>query len=262
MLEKRLPENLWNCIKNLFPKNNFGRPSRNPKTMLEGILYVIDTGIPWRFLPPSYGPPSTVHGTFIRWCKLGIFDQIMSLARNFYLEHTEVPRWIACDTSMRKAPLANFSGRNPTDRGKMGVKLVVASDWYGAPMAVTIEPANKHDSQTFKELFESLPDFIKSPKDPWIIAADGAYDAIELKKFSAKHNHALLAATNRRRNQFITIYQPQHRYIVETSFSRVFRKRGLKICWTKYKNSFLALVKLTAAFNLFQRTGLFGQALN
>lgn len=47
---------------------------------------------------------------------------------------------------MTKAPLGGeATGRNPTDRGKQGVKRSLLSDGRELPLAVAVEGANRHD---------------------------------------------------------------------------------------------------------------------
>ena len=49
-----------------------------------------------------------------------------------------------------KAPLAvDWSGKNPTDRGKRGVKRNIIVDINGASLAITTGPTNRHDSMFF-----------------------------------------------------------------------------------------------------------------
>lgn len=43
----------------------------NLRLTVEGILYRIRTGIPWRDLPACFGYQNTIYKTFVRWSKLG-----------------------------------------------------------------------------------------------------------------------------------------------------------------------------------------------
>jgi transposase len=40
--------------------------------VLNGILWLLRTGAPWRDLPESYGPWRTVASRFYRWHQVGI----------------------------------------------------------------------------------------------------------------------------------------------------------------------------------------------
>ena len=54
--------------------------------------------------------------------------------------------WLAMDGAMTKAPLGGEkTGKNPTDRGKLGVKRSVLSDLRGMPLGLAISGANTHD---------------------------------------------------------------------------------------------------------------------
>ena len=46
--------------------------------MVNAILYVVRTGIPWRDLPLQYGPWKSVYTRFRRWSRSGLWDKIFS----------------------------------------------------------------------------------------------------------------------------------------------------------------------------------------
>jgi transposase len=46
------------------------------RRVMDGIFYVLRTGIPWRDLPERYGPYTTVYNRFNRWSRRGIFKHI------------------------------------------------------------------------------------------------------------------------------------------------------------------------------------------
>jgi len=52
-----------------------GRPSRDHRLMVEGMLWILRTGAPWRDLPKEYGPHSTVATRFYRWWEAGILER-------------------------------------------------------------------------------------------------------------------------------------------------------------------------------------------
>ena len=53
---------------------------------MEGILYVLLTGIPWRLLPPQFGPPSTLFDRFQQWSTAGVFERLWEQALLTYDE--------------------------------------------------------------------------------------------------------------------------------------------------------------------------------
>lgn len=49
-----------------------GRPAKDHRTVLNGILWILRTGAPWRDLPERYGSWNTVWSRFRRWREAGI----------------------------------------------------------------------------------------------------------------------------------------------------------------------------------------------
>ena len=63
----------WEKVKSYFPKRNSKYDTRS---ILNGILYIQQTGIPWRYLPKDYPPQTTVFIWFQNWQLMGIFEKI------------------------------------------------------------------------------------------------------------------------------------------------------------------------------------------
>jgi transposase len=70
----------WARIAPLLPaqKPPTGRPNKDHRTVLNGILWILRTGAPWEELPERYGSPKTVSSRFYRWRKAGIWDRILT----------------------------------------------------------------------------------------------------------------------------------------------------------------------------------------
>ena len=73
----------WNRLEPLIPspkrKNDGrGRPRKNPRDVLNGILWVLRTGAPWKDLPQRYPPHQTCHRWFQTWVRQGVFKQILT----------------------------------------------------------------------------------------------------------------------------------------------------------------------------------------
>lgn len=54
-----------------------GRPAKDHRTVLNGIVWILRTGAPWRDLPERYGHWKTVYSRFRRWRDAGIWDRIL-----------------------------------------------------------------------------------------------------------------------------------------------------------------------------------------
>ena len=67
----------WAALAPLLPpqKPGSGRPNKDHRLVVEGMLWVLRTGAPWRDLPKEYGSHSTVANRFYRWRRSGVFDE-------------------------------------------------------------------------------------------------------------------------------------------------------------------------------------------
>ncbi len=69
-----LTDSRWERLRPLLPpqKPRTGRPARDHRTVLDGILWILRTGCPWRALPERYGSWKTVASRFYRWQRAGV----------------------------------------------------------------------------------------------------------------------------------------------------------------------------------------------
>ncbi len=70
----------WERLRPLLPlqKPRTGRPAKNHRAVLDGILWILRTGSPWRALPERYGSWKTVSSRFYRWQRAGTWDRILA----------------------------------------------------------------------------------------------------------------------------------------------------------------------------------------
>lgn len=75
-----LTEAQWEQLQPLLPaqKPHTGRPGKDHRTIINGILWINKTGAPWRDLPERYGSWKTVATRFYRWHKQGIWEKILA----------------------------------------------------------------------------------------------------------------------------------------------------------------------------------------
>jgi transposase len=75
-----LTEGQWRRLEPLLPpeRPRTGRPNHNHRTILDGILWILRTGAPWRDLPERYGPVGTVSSRFYRWRAAGIWNRVLA----------------------------------------------------------------------------------------------------------------------------------------------------------------------------------------
>ena len=64
-------------IKPYFPLSH-GIPRVDDLTVISGIIFVIKNGLRWRDAPKDYGPAKTLYNRFIRWSRMGVFNNIFA----------------------------------------------------------------------------------------------------------------------------------------------------------------------------------------
>ena len=79
MKRYELTDAQWRRLKPLLPpeRPRTGRPNHDHRTILNGILWVLRTGAPWRDLPEHYGRVGTVSSRFYRWRQSGVWQRVL-----------------------------------------------------------------------------------------------------------------------------------------------------------------------------------------
>jgi transposase len=77
----------WEYISKLIPApprrpDNRGRPWRPARDVLNGILWVLRTGAPWKDLPDRYPPYQTCHRRFQQWERSGVLERVLEALAN------------------------------------------------------------------------------------------------------------------------------------------------------------------------------------
>lgn len=69
----------WERLAPLLPPGQGarGRPSHDHRRILNGILFRLRTGIPWRDLPERYGSWKTCHSRLRRWQAQGVWQRLL-----------------------------------------------------------------------------------------------------------------------------------------------------------------------------------------
>src|SRR5690348_16994708 len=96
-------------------------------------------------------------------------------------------RW--CDE--QSPPGGDLIGRNPTDRGKPGVKRSVLVEAAGGPLAVVVAGANVHDTKPLAATLEAVVVERPAPTEeaPQHLCLDKAYDNPTGREAVAAHHY-------------------------------------------------------------------------
>src|SRR5947207_13557354 len=83
-----LTDEQWDLIGRFLPEpvrraDGRGRPWRENRAVLNGILWILRTGAPWKDLPDRYPSYQTCHRRFQQWRRTGVFEDVLQrLAEN------------------------------------------------------------------------------------------------------------------------------------------------------------------------------------
>jgi transposase len=81
MRRDELTDAQWKLIEPVLPKQNRGGRWNDHRTTLNGMLWVLRCGTPWRDMPERYGSWKTVYSRFRRWTDDGTLDKILTKLR-------------------------------------------------------------------------------------------------------------------------------------------------------------------------------------
>jgi transposase len=77
-----LSEGEWRLLKSLLPvereagKRGRGRPPEDNRNIINGILWRLRCGTPWRDVPEKYGNWNSIYRRFRRWSECGVWESV------------------------------------------------------------------------------------------------------------------------------------------------------------------------------------------
>lgn len=192
---------------------------------------------------------------------MGIFEKLMKKMAQYYArERGGIGwKWQAMDSKSCAAPLGGSqTGKNPTDRGKLGAKINLLVDERGAPLSIVLTGANRHDKISAIDLIVSMLVKRAANKEQHL-CADKAYDAQDVREFVASEGYAAHIKVNPRRRAGSSKeasqekesagekIHPARRWVVERTISWLSKRRSLRTRWSKKSENWLALIQLACA---------------
>lgn len=200
MSKSILSDQLWQRIEPLLPKPKprnikyAGRKPTDPRKVMTGIIFVLQTGVPWKSLPATSDFPSghTCRRRLIAWQRGGVWRRLWQslLAELQSAGQLNWERGVVDSSSVRAGHGGEKTGKNPVDRSKLGSKHHLLVEGQGVPLAMSLTGANRHDITQLMRLVESIPKVQgkrgRPRQKPSKLQGDRAYDSEphrrELKK--------------------------------------------------------------------------------
>ena len=147
---KELTDAQWSRIKFLFEK------SLNPRTVFNGILWILKSGARWRDLPTRYGNRNSIYHKFRQWCECGLFERLLKLV-NRNAENSSLLEMDSTFCKVHQSACCGFKGQAiGASRGGKNTKIHVLLNERMQLLNVVLTGGHIHHSQPVFELFEGI----------------------------------------------------------------------------------------------------------
>ena len=219
----------------------------NLRKTVEGILYKMRTGIPWRDLPRYFGKTNTIFKAFNRWSQSNKLIKLFEKMINF-----PDMEWLFIDATYIKAHQHSSSGdmkEQGIDKSVAGntSKIHLAVDAHGNPIRFIITDGVTHDVKAAPDLIDTL-----DLSDVVVLAADKGYDS-QCFREKVEESQTIANIPRRRNTKLSNEHMDWHlyksRHLVENAFCRIKHYRGIATRYEKLKRNYENLVALAFAYH-------------
>jgi transposase len=153
----------WARLAPLLPPRKPGKPRKDDRLVIDGILWKLATGAPWRDLPERYGPWQSVYTRFRRWTRAGVWDGIFEAVQQqadaageldwavHFVDGTVIRAHQHAAGAKESDPEAEALGRS---QGGWSTKVHLRAEGHGKPMTLVLTPGQRHEATAFEQLLE------------------------------------------------------------------------------------------------------------
>ena len=251
-----LTDEQWEILAPFIPvpnrrANSRGRPWKENRAVLAGILWILRTGAPWADLPDRYPSYQTCHRRFQQWVRCGVLKDVLEvLAQALHDEGYLDLREAFIDGSFAPAKKGGACV-GKTKRGK-GTKIMAIADRHGRPVAAHVESATPHEvtlvNATLAERFVE--------KAPERLIGDSAYESDRLDEELAERGVELIAPHRSDRKRKTQDGRPLRRYRrrwkVERLFAWLQNYRRIVVRYERFLENFLGMLQLACCLILMR----------
>jgi len=267
MARPLLPDELWARIRPLIPPHpprpKGGRPPLDDRKVLTGIIFILQTGLPWEELPQEMGCGCgmTCWNRLRDWQAAGVWDQIhrILLAHLRGADRIDFSRFIADTGHVRAVGGGEETGPSPGDRSKIGSKHAVRTDGQGVPLVIDTIPANTPDANQAVPLVDAVPPIAGKPGRPRqrpdrAMGDRGFDDEEEREKLRARGIDPELAKRRTPHGSGLGVF----RWVVERTISWFHQFRRLRVRYDRRDDIHQGLCDLAEVLITFRFLVLYG----
>ena len=236
-----LSDSSWNKLSNRLLNTNRVYAKPDHRMTMEGILYRMRVGCPWRDLPSEFGDWNRIYRRFNSWSEKGILLEVFeSLRQDPDME------WQFIDGSIVKAhqhsagAASNQNEAIGKSRGGNTTKIHLSVDSYGLPVMFEVTGGHVHDCKVAPEFIERLP------RSDYIIA-DKGYDSEAVRdQVRAKQATPIIPRKGNSKigNEDIDWSLYKYRHLVENAFARLKHYRAIASRYDKLLRNYVSTVAL------------------
>ena len=257
-----LSDQQWTLISDFLPKNGHrGTQWKNHRVIIDGILWILRTGAPWRDMPEIYGRWKTIYERFRLWTRSGLWDQIIDRLLALKNKDGQIDWDLFCiDGTIIRAHKASAGARKdppegePEDhslglsRGGISTKIHLVCDGKGLPIIADIGPGQKHESTYCIRLVDCIRVGTdgRPKKRPDRLAGDKGYNAASIRLDLKNRGIFPVIPTNSTQTRLAgfdkTYYRKRN--IVERCISWLKENRRIATRYEKLSIHFLAMLKI------------------
>lgn len=218
---------------------------RDLRMTVEGMLYRMRTGCPWRDLPEAFGGWSRVYKRFNAWSTAGKWLKVFqALVTDPDME------WIFIDGSYAKAHQHSAGAAGGMDQaiGKSRAgntsKIHLAVDACGLPVVFEITGGQVNDCTQAPALVAKVP-------TAQMIIADKGYDSEAIRKQVEQQGAKTVIPRKRnsvKGNADLDRGLYRNRHLVENAFARLKHYRAVASRFDKLKRNYESVVAMACSF--------------
>jgi transposase len=247
-----------------------GHPFNDPRPLVNGVLWILHTGAPWRDLPERYGPWQTVVKLFNRWRRDGTWVRLVTSLLDELDDQGHIDHDLWCiDSSVIRASRAAAGASNPgslprrlggtrqtqmqepldhalgRSRGGFGTKIHLLCESHGFIIGIHVTAGQAHESKAFEPTMARRLVPTRRGQRPWPLrlAADKGYSYPRVRQWCKRRQVQAVIPTrsNQPRDEQFDKETYRERHIIEQVVGWYKEYRSLSTRYEKLAVNYVAL---------------------
>src|SRR5216117_2999623 len=243
-----LTDTEWRILNPLLPDRGERGPAiADKRRTMNGILWVLRTGAPWRDLPERYGKWNSAFVRFTRWSKLGVWDGIRdaggpwaSRRRGTCHRFHNCAGAPTCRRRKRGNQNREALGRS---RGGFSTKIHLRTNAKGNPLTFDVTGGEAHEVKGYDALMQ-LHEI-----DPAKLIGDKGYDSDGIRNDLAERGIEPVIPPRSNRKTPIEYDREAYkrRNLIERCVNRLKQFRRIATRYEKTARAYLSMLCIAAA---------------